>query len=95
MKVTIKSIQLNGNPQTLHGQRCVRAVAIISKSVKKGIPKRFQKTWSLPTVAPTASAEELKPVIWAEARRWEKKIMDRIEAEKKLESSGTPNVLPA
>lgn len=84
MKFTIKTINLNGTPQLLHNQRCVRAVAVIGRSKKKGIPRRFQKTWALPTVAPIFTRDQMQTSLYSEAQRWEKKIMKQIKKEAEL-----------
>ncbi len=68
MKLTIKSTENRG-------YRVVKALAIISKSIKKGIPRRFQKTWTMRTVAPEFTAIEMETSIKAEAARWEAKII--------------------
>lgn len=76
----MKSVKLKIKVGMLRGARCVRATAIINKSLKLGIPRRFQKTWSLETVAPDFTADEIKPVIEAEAKRWEQKILSKLPA---------------
>lgn len=70
-------------PSLIYGdQRCVRARAVINKSKKLKIPRRFTKTWSMKTVAPEFDAVELEKTIRAEAERWEKKVMAKINGEK-------------
>lgn len=71
MKLTI-------TPSLFFKTPSVRARAVISKSTKLGIPRRFQKTWNLRTVAPQFGSEQLKTTIEAEAKRWEEKVMARI-----------------
>lgn len=63
----------------LRGLRCVRFVAVINKSKKLGITKRYQKTWSCKTVAPEYTLEEMKSSFEANAKRWEEKVMGRIK----------------
>lgn len=69
---------------TLRGVPCARAQAIIPKSKKLGVPKRRSKTWSLPTVAPEFTSAEIRPMIEAEAKRWETKQMANFAKEKEL-----------
>lgn len=68
-----------------HDLRCVKATAIIYKSVKKGIPRKYQKTWSMKTVAPEFTIQQMRPSIEAEARRWEAKTMALLERNRQLQ----------
>lgn len=78
---------------TYHDLRCVRALAIIGKSKKKGIPRKFQKTWSLTTVAPQFTIKELRPSIEAEAKRWEQTVLARIKRDSESKSeNGNPDI---
>ena len=70
---------------TYHGLRCVKAMAVIYKSVKKNIPRNFQKTWSTKTVAPEFTIKEMTPAIEAEAKRWEARIMAALEKTRKFQ----------
>lgn len=73
MKITIK-------PDTRRdGIRIVRAKAVINKSVKLGIPRRYQKTWTVKTVAPSHVSEQSDNMFTGEAKRWEQKIMEQIK----------------
>lgn len=62
--------------------RYVRCVAIIPKSKKLGIPRQFQRTWKVRTVAPEFTTEEMRASFEAEAKRWEQKIMRNLAMEK-------------
>ena len=63
---------------TYYGLRAVTALAVINKSVKLGIPRRYQKSWTMKTVAPEFTIQEMKSSIEAEAKRWESKTLARI-----------------
>ena len=69
---------------TYHDLRCVKALAIIPKSKKLGVPRKFQRTWSMKTVAPQFTIQEMKVGIEAEAKRWEAKVMDKIKREREF-----------
>lgn len=73
MKTTFKSGELRG-------LRCVRFKAVINKSKKLGIPRKFQKTWSVKTVAPEFTLEEMKASFEANAKRWEAKVMEKLKS---------------
>ncbi len=75
MKLTITPGMIYGD------RRCVRVVAVIAKSRKQGIPRRYQKTWTMKTVAPEFTVDEMRPAAEAEAKRWEEKVMAKIAAE--------------
>lgn len=77
MKLTIKATENRG-------YRVVKALAVISKSKKLGVARRFQKTWTMRTCAPKFTAVEMEPSIKAESERWEAKIMQKIAWEKEL-----------
>lgn len=62
----------------IRGLRCVRFVATINKSVKLQIPRRYQKTWSLKTVAPEYTEQEMLKSATEEAKRWEIRVMEKI-----------------
>lgn len=81
MKIIIKAGEVRG-------LRCVRCVAIIPKSKKLGIPRKYQKTCTVKTVAPNYSAEEMRASFEAESKRWEAGILAKIAREK----SGVPEV---
>lgn len=70
----------------VRGLRCVRARAVINKSKKLGIPRRYSKTFTTKTVAPNFVAEDAKPTFEAAAKKWEQGILAKIEREK----SGVP-----
>ncbi len=70
---------------THFGLRSVKALAIIYKSVKQGIPRKFQKTWNMKTVAPEFTIKELKPTIEAEAKRWEAKVLATVKKTKQCQ----------
>jgi len=78
MKVTSKTCELRGI-------RAVRFVAVIPKSKKLKIPRRFQKTWTFQTCAPEFTSQEMLPGITAEANRWEAKILKKIQDEEVIE----------
>lgn len=63
---------------TLRGLRCVRFRATIYPSKKRGIPRRYQKTFTLKTVAPEATAKDMEFAANQEVKRWEAKVMERI-----------------
>lgn len=63
--------------------RVVKAVAVIPKSKKNGVPRRFQKSWKQRTVAPNFACEEMRPAFEAEANRWQARIMAKIASENK------------
>lgn len=77
MKLTITA-------EEWRGLRCVRAVAIMPKSKKLGVPHKLQKTWTVETVAPKFTLEEMRPAFEAEAKRWEAKKMAKIAKAKEL-----------
>lgn len=77
MKLTITTGTLRSCP-------CVRAQAIMPKSKKLGVPKRLSKTWSFTTVALEFTSAEIRPMVEAEAKRWEANQMARFAREKKL-----------
>jgi len=66
---------------TLNDLRCVKCLAIIPKSKKRGIHRKYQKTWSVKTVNPEVTIKESSKMFEAEAKRWEAKIMSRIRFE--------------
>lgn len=78
MKLTITPTE-NGR-----GYRVVKVFAVISKSAKLGIPRRYQKTWNVRTVAPNFVSEECKTMFEKEASRWEARIMDKIRKAREL-----------
>lgn len=85
MKTTLTIGELRG----LRGLRCVRCVAVINPSSKLGIPRRYQKTWSLKTVAPEYTKQQMEGSFLMEAKRWEQKIMAKIKTkEVKTETDG-------
>lgn len=69
----------------LRGSRCIRFVAIIPKSIKKGIPRRYQKTWSLPTADPEFTLTQYEHTMNEESKRWEAKVMAKIANQKQPE----------
>ena len=69
-------------PCELRGLRHVKAFAVINKSKKLGIPRRYQKSWSQKTVAPNFACEEMRKSFEALAKRWEQKVMAGIAKEK-------------
>lgn len=69
---------------TLRGVPCARAQAILPKSKKLGVLKKRQKTWSFQTVAPEFTSAEIRPMIEAEAKRWEAKQMANFAREREL-----------
>lgn len=66
-------------PNPILDQRRGNAKAVINKSVKLGIPRRFQKTWKVRTVAPKFAAATMKHSFQANAKRWEAKVMERVK----------------
>jgi len=79
VKLTVEPLQ---SPRT--GYRYAVAKAVINKSAKKGIPRRYQRTWKVRTVAPNFSAEEMRSSFEANAKRWEAKVMEKIKTEAEL-----------
>ena len=79
MKLTIEPIE-SGATQL----RYVRCVAVIPESKKNGVPRRYQKTWKVRTVAPNFATEEMRFSFEQNARRWEANVMARIKREKEL-----------
>lgn len=76
MKLTIAS------KVTANQYRIVKAVAVIKKSKKLGIPRRFQRTVKVRTVAPDFALEEMRKSFEKDFERWEKRVMAKIAAEK-------------
>lgn len=74
MKFSVKPFQSDATQL-----RYVKCVAIIPKSAKLGVPRRFQKTWKVRTVAPEFAAEEMKPSFLKVAKRWEQQTLERIK----------------
>lgn len=73
----------------LRGLSCVRFAAAINPSTKLGIPRRYQKTWSLKTVAPEYTKQQMEGSFLMEAKRWEQKIMAKIMAKIKTKKVKT------
>lgn len=74
MKVTVEPYQSISTQY-----RYVRCVAVIPKSKKLGVPRRYQKTWKVRTVAPEFSCEEMKVSFMAHAKRWEQQTLERLK----------------
>lgn len=74
MKVTVEPYQ---SPSTQY--RYVKCVAVLNKSEKLGIPRRYQKTWKVRTVAPEFSTDEMKSSFMAHAKRWEQQTLERLK----------------
>ena len=68
----------------LRGLRCVRFKAVINKSKKLGVTRRYQKTWSARTVAPEFTLEQMRHTFEAEAKRWETKVLAKLAEDKRL-----------
>lgn len=80
-------------PSERNGFRVIRAFAVISKSIKSGIPRRFQKTWCVRTVAPEYGATEHADMFKAEALRWEKKVLERCKRDAEAIAAAEKEVL--
>lgn len=62
----------------------VQCVAVIAKSVKRGVPRRYQRSWKVPSIAPQFTVKECGFIFFAEAERWKKKVMATIAKEQLL-----------
>jgi len=69
------------SPAEFSGYRYVRAVAVIPKSITLGIPRRYQKTWKVRSVAPEFTIKNEGFIFEREAARWAEKVMAKIKNE--------------
>jgi len=79
MKLTIEPVESAATQL-----RYVRCVAIIPKSKKNGVPRSYQKTWKVRTVAPNFASDEMRFSFEQNAKRWEAKVMDKIKREREF-----------
>lgn len=84
MKFTIQST-LN------RGFRVVKSRAVINKSQKLKIDRRYQKTWTVRTVAPDFAVNEMHHSIECEAKRWEEKVMKKCGERVAAETATSPS----
>lgn len=60
------------------GRKLAKARAVISISIKHGILKRRQKTWTICDSHALPSDSEVKAIVIHEARRWQLKTMKKL-----------------
>ena len=81
------------SPAEFSGYRYVRAVAVIPKSKKLGIPRRYQRTWKVRSVAPEFTIKNEWFIFEREAQRWSDKVMAKIKEENN-DTRTTENEVP-
>lgn len=64
-----------------HDKGCARFVAVINRSAKLGIPRRYQKTWRTPYDKERCQYDEsqLSAMFLTAAKRWEEATLNRIK----------------
>jgi hypothetical protein len=67
----------------LRGLHAIRFRAVINPSKKLGIPRRYQKTWSVKSARPDLEEWALMISASREASRWEKKVMENLKVQNK------------